>query len=248
MGYLKAPKPLKPYARALRFGAKSFVRLFGNHSPRKCTVCGYQGSFVSYGFPLTADALCPGCLSLERHRALALYDSRNPLFAGKDILHFAPEPGFQKLVRSRLPKSYKTCDLFAENVDLKINIEKIALPDQSFDLILCLHVLEHVDDKKAMPELFRILRPGGTCIVMVPLEEGWDKTYENPAVTSRSDRLLHFGQEDHVRYYGRDLSDRLAAAGFDVSNATSVEPDVLNHGLKRGEKIFFCKRPALVMA
>ncbi|MGA2795001.1 MAG: methyltransferase domain-containing protein [Roseiarcus sp.] len=189
-----------------------------------------------------ADVLCPGCLSLERHRALAIYDEQNNLFAGKDILHFAPEPGVKKLVLGRSPKSYRTCDLYAKNVDLRINVEAIDLPDALVDLILCLHVLEHVDDRKAMPELRRILRPSGTAIVMVPVEEGLDETYENPDILSRADRLLHFGQEDHVRYYGRDIRDRLRAAGFSVSEWTSREPDVTRHGLKRGEKIFICKR------
>jgi SAM-dependent methyltransferase len=240
---LKAPKRWKGHARALRFAWKSLTRLFGNHYPRHCTICGHEGRFFAYGFPLVADVTCPKCLSLERHRALALYDSRNGLFAGRDILHFAPEPGLSSLIRSKSPKSYKTCDLFAAGVDLKINIERIDLPDETFDLVLCLHVLEHVDDSKAMPELFRITRRGGTAIVMVPMEEGLDQTYENPQITSRADRLLHFGQEDHVRYYGRDLRDRLKAAGFDLSEWTCVEPDVVRYGLKRGEKIFVCRRP-----
>ena len=242
MSILRAPRPLKPYARSVRFAAKSLVRLFGNHHPRRCTVCDHSGRFFAYGFPLVADVLCPKCLSLERHRALALYERRNPMFAGQDILHFAPEIGMTKLVRSRGPRRYTSCDLFARNVDLRINIENIDLPDGSFDLLLCLHVLEHVDDRKAMGELYRILRPGGLAVVMVPIEEGWPSTYENPAVTSRADSLLHFGQEDHVRYYGHDFAARLERAGFAVSTWTCVEPDVLHYGLKRGEKIFLCRR------
>ncbi len=242
MAFLKSPRPLKPYARALRFGLKSLVRLYGSHYPRYCTVCGHEGRFFSYGYPLVADVLCPGCLTLERHRALAIYDEETNLFAGKDILHFAPEPGLAKLILRRSPKSYRTCDLFAENVDLKINIEGIDLPDASVELVLCLHVLEHVDDKKAMPELYRILRSSGVAIVMVPVEEGLDETYENPNIKSRGDRLLHFGQEDHVRYYGRDVRDRLRAVGFSVSEWTSREPQVSRHGLKRGEKIFICAK------
>jgi len=239
---LKAPRPLKPYARALRFGWKSFVRLFGARHPRSCTVCGHHGRFFSYGYPLVADVLCPGCLSLERHRLLALYLSENKVFAGKDVLHFAPEEGMTRIVKQQGPSKYTTCDLFASNVDLKINIEQIALPDESFDRVLCLHVLEHVDDRKAMAEIHRILKPGGVAIVMVPIEEGWDTTYENPAITAPAERLYHFGQEDHVRYFGRDLRDRLKAAGFSLNEYTAHEPYVLNHGLKRGEKVFVCTK------
>ena len=242
MSLLKAPRPLKPYARALRFGLKSITRLFGAYHPRVCTVCGHTGRFLSYGFPLVADVLCPGCLSFERHRALAIYEEQNSLFAGKDILHFAPEEGMKNLIRNRLPKSYRTCDLYAKNVDLRVNIEAIELHDCSVDIVICLHVLEHVDDRKAIPELRRILRPSGIAVVMVPVEEGLEETYENSLIVAPRERLLHFGHEAHVRCYGRDIRERLRAAGFSVTEWTSREPHVSRHGLKRGEKIFICQR------
>jgi SAM-dependent methyltransferase len=243
MSFIKAPKPLKAHARALRFGFKSLVSLFGRYHPRLCTVCGHEGRFFSYGYPLTADVVCPKCLSLERHRAIAIFDKERDPFRGRDILHFAPEAGLSELIRNRSPKSYKTCDGFASGVDLRIDITSIDLPDCSFDLVICLHVLEHVDDdRKAMAEVNRILRPSGAFIVMVPIEEGWDETYENPAIVSPEQRLLHFGQEDHVRFYGRDIRDRLAAVGFKVSEWTAQEPQVSRHGLRRGEKIFYCEK------
>ena len=120
-----------------------------------------------------------GCLSVERHRALAICANQEPLFEGKELLHFAPEPGLTAFIRSKGVKSYKTCDLFKADVDLRIDVCAIDLPDQSFDAVLCLHVLEHVaDDRKAMSELRRILRPSGMAIIMVPMEEGLDQTYE----------------------------------------------------------------------
>ena len=215
MQYTNVPKPIRATARALKYARKSALRLFGAQYPRHCTICGHTGRFFSYGYPLAADTICPGCLSLERHRALAICAGQEPLFEGKELLHFAPEPSLTAFIRSKGVKSYKTCDLFKTDVDLRIDICNIALPDQSFDLVLCLHVLEHVpDDRKAMSELRRILRPSGMAIIMVPLEEGLDETYENPSVVSAADRLIHFGQEDHARYYGRDLRDRLREAGF----------------------------------
>ncbi len=93
-----------------------------------------------------------------------------------------------------------------------------------------------------MAEVHRILRPAGVFIVMVPMEEGWEETYENSRITSPGDRLLHFGQEDHVRFYGRDIRKRLAAAGFSVDEWTAEEPEVARHGLRRGEKRFYCRK------
>jgi ubiquinone/menaquinone biosynthesis C-methylase UbiE len=133
--------------------------------------------------------------------------------------------------------------LFEPDVDLRIDICNINLPDHSFDLVLCLHVLEHVpDDRKAMAELRRVLRPSGMAVIMVPLEEGLDETYENPLIVSEADRLIHFGQEDHVRYYGRDFRDRLREEKFSLREWVSKEPYVRRHGLRRGERVFLCSR------
>jgi SAM-dependent methyltransferase len=243
MQYSKLPTPFRAAVRTLKYLRKSGLRLFGARHPRHCTICGHVGRFYSYGFPLAVDCSCPSCLSLERHRALAICANEEPLFEGKDILHFAPEPGLAAFIRRKGVRSYKTCDLFRTDVDFRVDICAIALPDQSFDVVVCVHVLEHVpDDRKAMAELRRILRPSGMAVVMVPMEEGLDETYENPAIVSRRDRLIHFGQEDHVRYYGRDIRDRLRAAKFSIREWVSKEPYVIRHGLRRGERVFLCSR------
>jgi hypothetical protein len=243
MQYNKVPNPIRASARALKYARKSGLRLFGAHYPRNCPICGHIGRFFSYEFPLAADQTCPSCLSLTRHRALAICADQEAVFEAKDILHFAPEPSLTKYIRKKGVKSYKTCDLFKPDVDLRIDICNIDLPDHSFDLVLCLHVLEHVpDDRKAMAELRRILRPGGMAVIMVPLEEGLDETYENPSIVSEADRLIHFGQEDHLRTYGRDLRDRLREAKFSLREWVSREPYVLKHGLRRGERVFLCSR------
>jgi SAM-dependent methyltransferase len=243
MAYNNVPMPVRARVRALKYARKSALRLFGAYYPRNCTICGHTGRFYSYGYPLTADVICPSCLSVERHRALAICASEEPLFEGKDMLHFAPEPSLSAFIRKKGPRSYKTADLFKPDVDLRIDLCKMDLPDQSFDLVMCLHVLEHVpDDRKAMSELRRILRPGGLAIIMVPMEEGLDETYENPSVVTEADRLIHFGQEDHVRYYGKDFRDRLREAKFSLREWVSKEPYVLKHGLRRGERVFLCTR------
>ena len=104
-------------------------------------------------------------------------------------------------------------------------------------------MLEHVDDRRALAEMFRLLVPGGIAFVMTPVVEGWAETYENPAITQPRDRLLHFGQNDHVRLYGRDIRDRIRAAGFELSEFVAVEPDVARYGLVRGETLFIARRP-----
>ena len=109
--------------------------------------------------------------------------------------------------------------------------------------MVCSHVLEHVNDRKALRELKRILRPSGTAILMVPIVEGWDTTYEDPSVSSPEGRDLHFGQSDHIRFYGRDFRDRVRDAGFELTEFTAEEPDVSRYGLLRGDKVFFARRP-----
>jgi SAM-dependent methyltransferase len=123
--------------------------------------------------------------------------------------------------------------------DLKLDLEAIDLPDASVDLIIANHVLEHVDDAKASRELSRILRPNGVLLCMVPIVEGWATTYENPDITTDEGRMLHFGQEDHVRFYGRDFRDRIAKGGFSLRDEITAEgEEVIRYGLVRGEKVF----------
>ena len=156
---------------------------------------------------------------------------------GAKILHFAPEPVMMGLLKRR-SSEYLSADLVPDNVDLMLNIENIDLPDKSFDLVVCSHVLEHVDDAKALEEMHRILRPGGFALLMFPIIEGWDETYEDPAHTTLAARETYFGQSDHVRMFGRDVRDRIRKAGFNLSEFTAREPNVARYGLHRGEKIF----------
>jgi SAM-dependent methyltransferase len=234
---------LRTYVRSLKFLSRSVRRAFGKF-PRECPLCGYHGKFLGYGYPYVCDIYCPRCGSLERHRLLCIAERERQFFAGKDVLHFAPEVAVRRLILAGQPKSYVTADLFAAGVDRKENIEALSIADKSFDVVVCLHVLEHVDDRAAVGELYRVLRPGGVLIAMFPIVEGWDDTFEDPTKSSVEDRLLYFGQHDHARFFGRDARQRLAAPGFVVEEITAVEPHVARYGLTRGEKIFVCHRPS----
>lgn len=234
---------LRIYWRSFKFLARTLRRSLGKF-PRECVLCGYQGKFLGYGYPFVCDILCPTCGSLERHRLVTLANRDHDFFRDRDVLHFAPEKSIRELVLDHRPRSYVTADLFAQGVDRKEDIEALTIEDYAFDVVICLHVLEHVNDEKAASELFRVLRPGGTLLAMFPIVEGWDATYEDPIRTSPEDRLLHFGQHDHARFFGSDARERLAAPGFIIEEYTAVEPNVSRYGLTRGEKVFICTRPA----
>lgn len=211
--------------------------------PRHCPICDYRGYFTHYGRSLRVDAMCPECGSLERHRLFWLWFEENK-GAEQPVVHFAPEPVLERRLRERFT-DYKTADLFMKGVDLKLNVEQLDLPDASVKTIICNHVLEHVDDRKALREMMRVLAPGGLLACSVPIVEGWDTTYEVPAITDPAERLLHYGQDDHIRFYGRDFRDRLKEAGFEVTEYTAMGPEVVTYGLMRGDKLFLCRKPAV---
>ena len=208
---------------------------------RKCNICNYEGYFVGCGRPLRLDAHCPNCNSKERHRLMMLAFDREEIkqFSNLNafILHFAAEPIIEKIFRKRFP-NYKTADL-CEKADIRLNIESINSDENKFDIVIANHVLEHVDEKKAISELYRVLKPGGILICQVPIIEGWSKTFENNLITSDNDRNIYFGQSDHVRFYGADFRERISYRGLKLINEiTSEGLDVIKYGLQRGEKVF----------
>ncbi len=211
---------------------------------RTCPVCGYVGEFAPCGSPPRLDGMCPLCRSRERHRLFKLWINRRSGL-GKDmsVLHFAPEPAFEPILRG-MAGTYVTADFMRTKVDLKLNIEALDLEDASFDLIIAHQILEHVDHHKALAECFRCLKPGGRLIVTTPVIETWETTYENPAIQSPRDRILHFGQKDHTRYFGRDVKDHMRQAGFDLLEYVAVEPDVAAYALMRGETLYELTKPA----
>jgi len=214
--------------------------------PRQCPICGHIGRFPAYGFPPRYDAQCPRCLSLERHRLLFLADRKLKLLdRARSVLHFAPEPAIRDWVTPRVDR-YVSADLNDPGADRREDIESLTLANDGFDVVICSHVLEHVDDTMALAEIRRVLRPDGLLIAMVPLIEAWPETYENASATTDALRALHFGQADHLRYYGRDFRDHLRAAGFDIDEFRASPQQCVVHAILRGETVFLCRpRPEL---
>jgi SAM-dependent methyltransferase len=185
----------------------------------ECPVCKrHFRKFLPYGYGTAKDnRLCPGCLSLERHRLLYLYlkEKTNFFTDNLTVLHFAPEQPFLKRFRKCKNLKYTTADLDSPIADIQLDVTKIDLPDNSYDVVICNHVLEHVTDANiAMKEIYRILKPDGWAIMLVPINPDID-TFEDPSVTDPKERERLFGQYDHVRQFGRDYPDYIAKAGFD---------------------------------
>ncbi len=231
------------FGRALRRAASFVDPLTESLSPRTCPICDFKGNFRAFGLAARPDSMCPGCGSLERHRLLKLlFDRRSVLPENCRLLHFAPEHSVTRVVRP-LCAEYVTADFMHQNVDLPLNIEAIDLEDGRFDAVICSHVLEHVDDRAALGELFRILGPGGLAMLAVPIVYGWETTYEDPSITDDADRLLHFGQRDHVRRYGKDFRQRVRRAGFDVEEFVAEGVDTVTYSLVPGDRIFLARKP-----
>lgn len=189
-----------------------------------------------------SDALCPSCGSVERHRLLKLcMDANPPLIEGKAVLHFAPERVVARTLRALRPARYVSADLF-DKADLKLDITAIDLPDASFETIVCNHVLEHVDDRKALTELHRVLKPGGTLLAMVPVIDGWAETFEPDSLKTPEERLAFLGHPGHLRLYGQDAALRFAAAGFEVSAFVADGWISTEAALLRGDRVFIAKK------
>ena len=212
--------------------------------PRTCPICGHHGVFVSVGHPPRWDARCPGCGSRERHRLVHLWITADggDRLADKRILHFAPE----KVVLRRLRGNplYETADLYQPGVTHRVDITRTGLADASYDVVMANHVLEHIpDDRQAMRELFRLLRPGGLALLTVPINPSRRDTYEDPAITGPAERHAHFSAADHQRYYGMDFAERLSVAGFAVDTFRLPPAEEVRYGLLRDEWLYVARKP-----
>lgn len=197
------------------------IAVFYRGNKVECPVCESQfRKFLPYGRKSRSNALCPKCLALERHRLIWLYLKRKTDFFTKKakMLHVAPELCFMSRFDALENLEYITGDIESPLAKVKMDIHEIPFEDNYFDIIFCNHVLEHVDDdKKALSEMRRVLKPGGWAILQVPFFYPLPKiTYEDKNIINPQDREKAFGQDDHVRMYGEDYGARLAESGFQV--------------------------------
>lgn len=183
-----------------------------------CPLCGgqYRG-FLPFGARLRANAMCPGCQSLERDRLLWLIwqrlSSQGRLPLSGRMLHVAPEPAFVPHFAARY--DYLSIDLNGAKAMRAMDVTALEFPEACFDIVVCNHVLEHIaEDRRAMAEIYRVLKPGGWGSLQVPIKG--DVTREDPTVTDPRERLRLYGNRDHVRQYGRDFTNRLSEAGFET--------------------------------
>jgi predicted SAM-dependent methyltransferase len=176
--------------------------------------------FLPYGYENSREGvLSPSTLSLERHRLLWLYLQQETNFfnANLKVLHFAPEQAFHKRFQKLKNIEYTTTDLNSPIADIKADICNLPFENNSYDVILCNHVLEHIpNDTKAMKELYRVLKPSGWGIFQIPQDLDRENTFEDNSITDKKERAKIFGQYDHVRIYGRDYFNKLREIGFKV--------------------------------
>ena len=232
--------------RAVQAAVRAAVYALGNDV--ECPICGNTYSqFLPFNRP---NALCAKCHSLERHRLVYLFlKNKTTFFDGQlSVLHFAPEKCLHDVIRQYPTIHYQTADLMTTYIDAigvlpdhVMSVTDIQFPDHTFDVVLCNHVFELVpDDSQGMREIYRVLKPNGYAIIQGAVNNKVEKTIETQSL-SADERKRIAGAHQHVRRYGRDYRDRLAAAGFTVEVSRYVqELDAKHYGLMPDEEVYVC--------
>jgi SAM-dependent methyltransferase len=241
----------RPFLIRMSWGLMGLFKPLLRGNSVECPVCGSTfRKFLPYGVNSRSNVLCPACLSLERHRLIWLYLQKQTDFLTKPrrVMHVAPEQCFYTRFRQYKHIDYVTADLESPMADHHFDLHDIPFEGNSFDMILCNHVLEHVtDDRRVMSEFLRVLRPGGFAILQVPLEPNREETFEDPSITDPRQREKYFGQKDHLRVYGRDYPNRLRECGFNVEelpvSQTFSKDMVSRYRLAAGETLYIGLKP-----
>lgn len=215
----------RPYLIKMSYWVRPFLALYLRGKKYEDPIDGKTfRKFLPYGYGCPrANVLSPSTLSLERHRLLWLYLTRETDFFSKPlkVLHVAPEQAFYKRFKNQKNLTYITTDLYSPLADVKADLCALPFEDDSFDVIFCNHVLEHIpNDAQAMRELYRVMKKGGWGIFQVPQDINRAHTFEDDIITDPAERTRIFGQYDHVRVYGLDYFDRLRQVGFEVEEIT----------------------------
>jgi len=188
----------------------------------QCYICDRKfRKFLPYGYETSRDnILCPNCLSLERHRLVWYYLNNYTQLKKSQVklLHIAPEQCFYKRFKKMENIDYVTADLESPLAEVKLDIQDMPFEDDTFDVVFCNHIFEHIpDDKKAMREVLRVMKPGGWAALQVPMLKDAETTFEDDSITDPKERAKQFGQYDHLRLYGKDYGDVLRSQGFVVN-------------------------------
>ena len=256
---------LRPYYHPIRFFFLFMIRRpFHIGNRYECPLCGFHskdlapvGNFtkVTKKYQIISmgkrKGACWKCEATHKEKLVFLYlrdieNLFNGYYKGK-ILHLAPELGIAKNIMDK-KLDCVWGDYFADGYHYpsyvrNMNALCLPFPNNQFDLIICNHVLEHIeDDRKAMSEFYRVLKKGGKAILQVPLSKILPKTIEDPNIKSPSDRLHHFGQRDHVRIYGMDYFDRLEETGFKIEIFNFPNSIVEKYGLDEKEDLYLCHK------
>ena len=239
--------PRKYLQRVSGIGLKALSILYAGNKVL-CPVCNSSfRKFLPYGrINPRPNALCPSCQSLERHRLIWLYLQNETQFFKKplSVLHIAPEACFIKPFEKVHGEKYITADIESPLAKVKMDIHQIPFENNSFDVVLCNHVLEHVDDDiKAMSEIQRVLKPGGFAVMQVPFFHPIpERTFEDFSIKEPRAREKAFGQDDHVRKYGMDYPQRISQAGLKPieSDFVNKRSEIERHrfGLVKGETLY----------
>lgn len=242
----------RKYLQLFSHWALKVVALFYRGNKVECPVCNHHFSkFLPYGrVNARPNALCPNCLALERHRLMWLYlrEKTNFFEPGKKVLHVAPEICFIDRFEKLHGENYITADIESPLAKVKMDIHQIPFEANTFDVAFCNHVMEHVaDDIKAMSELHRVLKPGGWAIIQIPFFQPVPEvTFQDDSITDPKERERMYGQDDHVRLFGKDYPKRLAQGGFVVEENTFIHQlspaMVSRYALPKDEIIYVCRK------
>ena len=195
------------------------------------------------------NAIAPDSLSLERHRLMWLFLKNKTNFFTDNLkfLHIAPEYCFIKIFKGMKNLDYLTADLISPWADVKMDVHDIPFEENTFDVVICNHVLEHVDDAdKVMKEFYRVMKPGGWGIFQVPIDYNNSVTIEDKSVTDPRERERLYWQSDHLRLFGLDYGDKLTAAGFKVTESNfinEIDPKLVErYALDKNEIVYYCQK------
>lgn len=195
------------------------------------------------------NAIAPDTMSLERHRLMWLFmkEKTNFFTAELKFLHIAPEYCFIKIFKGMKNLDYITADLISPWADVKMDVHDIPFDENSFNVVICNHVLEHVDDaNKVMKEFYRVMKPGGWGIFQVPIDINNKATIEDKNVIDPNERERLYWQSDHLRLFGLDYGKKLSEAGFKVTESDFInelsDDLVERYALPKGEIVYFCQK------